>query len=522
MQRDHSLQQLKETSIWDVIVIGGGATGLGIALDCTTRGLKTLLLEKSDFSSGTSSKSTKLIHGGVRYLKQLNFKLVYEAIKERKLFLDNAEGLSSVLPFVIPVYSTWEKYFLIFGLKLYELLSFGSNIGKTRLISRKETMELLPFVAQEKLKGGVVYFDGQFNDSQICVDLAITASEHGATILNYCGVTDLVKSNGRVSGVTCFDSIHHTSYTLQSKVVVSATGVFSQSIMNMDTIQQENMLSPSQGVHIVLDPPFGSSQAALMRPIYLDDRVIFVIPWLGKIVVGTTDTKVKNVSEDPIALQEEVDFLIHTYNQFSKHQITVSDVKSVFCGLRPLVHASANTGTASISREHTIMQTESGLFTIIGGKWTTYRKMAEQLTDVIIASGLLNNTKTSPCITSTLSISNVPKKNKAIEALLSIGNNDLVYSDSAQYDVQQLNKTIAPNYPFTYANVIYSIRSEMAQTIDDILSRRTRLLFLDAKAAIEAAPIVADILAAELHKEASWKQEQLESFLPKAKHYLVK
>lgn len=504
MKRDDSLQQLRETNCWDVIVIGGGATGVGIALDCTTRGLKTLLVEKNDFSSGTSSKSTKLIHGGVRYLKQLQFKLVYEAIKERKLLLNNSEGLSHITPFVIPVYSTWEKYFLILGLKLYELLSIGSDIGKTKLISKAQTKQWLPYINEKKLKGGVVYYDGQFNDSQICVDIAITANQQGATILNYFKVTDLIKTNHKITGVQCLDTINNIQHAINAKVVVNATGVFSESILKMDLKETAPTITPSQGVHIVLNETYGSHEAALMRPIYIDDRVIFVIPWLGKILVGTTDTKVKEISDDPIALQEEIDFLITTYNQFSNKPISKQDIQSVFCGLRPLITASKNIGTAGISREHTIIKNNSGLITIIGGKWTTYRRMAESVTNEVMDAGQFEK---RACITNHLSISNIASKKKAIQ--------EMIASDNS------LNKTIHPNYPFTYADVIYSVSNEMAQTIDDILSRRTRLLFLDAKAAITTAPIVAEIMSTALNKNATWKQEQLTTFLAKAKHYTV-
>lgn len=503
MNRLNALNKLQETN-WDVIIIGGGATGLGIALDCTTRGLKTLLVEKNDFSSGTSSRSTKLIHGGVRYLKQLNFKLVYEAIKERKLLLNNAEGLSNTLPFVIPVYSTWEKYFLNFGLKIYELLSIGNNIGKTQLISKKQTIAMLPFVNQTNLKGGVVYFDGQFNDSQICVDLAIKATEKGATILNYCEVKNLIKADGKLIGIHCTDRINQTDYAINGKVIVNATGVFAESIIKMDNPSMEHLISPSQGIHIVIDAAFGSKEAALMRPIYVDDRVIFVIPWLGKIIVGTTDTKMDQIKEDPIALEEEVQFLITTFNQFSNKPISKADIKSVFCGLRPLVNPSHQSNTAGISREHTIIKNESGLISIFGGKWTTYRKMAETLTNVVIQQGHFEN---KPCITKTLSISNVANKKTLIASYIQKN--------------PGLATLIHPNYHFTKADILFSINHEMAQNVDDILSRRTRLLFIDAKAAIDVAPLIISILAESLQKNKEWEEAQLKSFTKKAVSYLV-
>lgn len=502
MQRDELLIELNKNCSYDVVIIGGGATGLGIALDASTRGLKTLLLEKRDFSSGTSSRSTKLIHGGVRYLKQLRFKLIVEALRERKIILKNSPNISNIIPFIIPVYSIYDKFIYSLGLHLYEFFSFSSKIGKTHTLSKKETLKKLPFINKNKLRGGILYFDAQFNDSQFCIDLAQTAISKGANIINYCEVKDLIKSNGKVCGILFKDNISNINYTIKSSFVVNATGVFAEKILYKDSNTISKILAPSQGVHLVLDNSFGSNKFAMTLPSN-DGRVIFLIPWLGKTVLGTTDTKLEVVNEEPIPLKDEIDFLINSFNNFSSIKLTTKDIKSVFAGLRPLFN-NKNSSTSVMSREHKIIISNSGLITIIGGKWTTYRKMAEDTVDLILNIG---NKKQKKCVTKDLVIDIYIKKKIMIE--------DLIKKDST------LSEIINKKYKIKKADIVYSIKYEMAQTLEDILARRLRLLFLDAKVSIDISPIIAQILAFYLEKDDSWIEAEILSYKKIAQKYCI-
>lgn len=504
MNREESLHKIYTIEKWDIIVIGGGATGLGIALDATTRGLKTLLLEKGDFSSNTSSKSTKLIHGGVRYLKQFQFKLVIEAIQERKVILKNAPHLTNIIPFIIPVYSFWNLIYYSIGLFIYELLSFRSKIGRTSILSKNKTIENLDFIKREKLKGGIRYFDGQFNDSQLCIDIARVASQNGATVINYFELIDIIKSNEIITGIRCKDIKNNKKIILNCDTLINATGIFADNIIKLDSPNKSNIILPSQGIHLVLNENKGAQKNGLMLPLSIENRVIFLIPWMGKIILGTTDTMIEEIYSEPKALEEEVDFLIRAYNSLSCREINKKDILSVFAGLRPLVTLNNySTSTAAVSREHLIFVSNSKMITIVGGKWTTYRKMAEEVVDTVFK--IKKNNKI-PCSTKNISLDLSLEKKYSIKSIL--------MNDST------LSEKIHKNYPFTKAEVLYSIKYEMATSIEDILARRNRLLFLDAKASIEAAPEVASIFEKYFKKDRNWIINQINIFENFAIKYL--
>jgi glycerol-3-phosphate dehydrogenase len=403
MDRAAMLKKLETEKAWDIIIIGGGATGLGAAVDAASRGYKTLLIEQFDFGKGTSGRSTKLVHGGVRYLEQGNIKLVMEALRERGYLLKNAPHLTTALPFVVPVYSRVNKFYYGIGLKLYDVLSGKLSLGKTKLLSKKETIEHLPGIDEKKLKGGILYYDGQFDDARLAIELAITAAKYGATVLNYCEAIDLLKENNKVKGVVFEDLINEITYEANAKVVINATGVFTDRIIQMDDTEREALVEPSQGIHLVIDKKFFPGNNAMMIPKTDDKRVLFAVPWHDKVVLGTTDTPVDEISFEPRPLEEEIEFVLNHANRYLAQTIKRNDVKSMFAGLRPLVRKRGTKTTAMLSRDHTIMVSKAGLVTITGGKWTTYRKMAEDAIDNAVFVAKLERKE---CITKKLSIGN--------------------------------------------------------------------------------------------------------------------
>jgi glycerol-3-phosphate dehydrogenase len=517
MDRNKCLTQLNNTSVWDIIIIGGGATGLGAAVDATARGFKTLLVEQEDFAKGTSSRSTKLVHGGVRYLAQGNIKLVMEALRERGLLLKNAPHITSLSSFIIPAYKWWEKMYYGIGLKIYDLLSGKLSLGNTKIISRKTTLQLLPTVQKNKLKGGIVYKDGQFDDTRLAINLAQTAAENGACILNYCKVTSLIKTADKTDGIIFTDSIHKKDYYAKAAVVINATGVFTNAILKMDHATKPDLVSPSQGVHIVLDKKFFPGRDALMIPKTTDGRVLFAVPWHEYVVVGTTDTPITEISLEPRALEKEVDFILNNVNLYFDAAVTKKDVKSVFAGLRPLVKIAGVKKTALMPRDHTIIISESNLITIVGGKWTTYRKMAK---DVINKAIITGNLKKENCQTENLRIHGFTTDVEKDLAFQFYGADKIAIKNLCDEDVS-LNERLHPSLPYIKASVIWAVKNEMAMTIEDVLSRRTRMLFLDAQAAIDTAPIVAAIMAKEMNKDEEWIATQIKSFNTIAKGYLL-
>ena len=514
MNREQGIEKLRNEESWDILIIGGGATGLGIAVDAASRGYKVALFEKNDFAKGTSSRSTKLVHGGVRYLAQGNIKLVKEALRERGILLKNAPHITGAQPFIVPVYSWWSMFFYGIGLSIYDLLAGKLQIGKVQWFGKKKTISLLPDVQTDGLKGGILYYDGQFDDARLAVTLALTASDHGATLLNYMEVKLLLHDEKKIKGVVVEDSFTGEQFNLLSKSVINATGVFADHIIAMDKADQPAMLSPSQGVHIVVDPLHFKGTHAMMIPKTDDGRVLFAVPWHGKVVIGTTDTAVKEISDEPEAFDEEVDFIIRNFNAYAQTNLERKDVLSVFAGLRPLVKSSNKGSTALMSRDHTILVSVSGLITIIGGKWTTYRKMAKDAVENAIFVGKL---KRATCITEQLKLRG--------------WTDDPHVASPFGADQEKINAILAEHpdhaakwhtaFSFTRADLIWMVREEMAMQLEDVLARRTRILLLDASIAIAIAPKIAEWMAIELKKDDHWKDAQIKMFEELASHYIL-
>jgi glycerol-3-phosphate dehydrogenase len=514
-------QQIGNTAsvVWDIIVIGGGATGLGVAMDAAQRGYHTLLLEQSDFAKGTSSRSTKLVHGGVRYLAQGDVALVKEALHERGLLLANAPHLAHDQEFIIPYYKWWQGPFYGIGLKVYDLLSGRLSLGPSKVIGKDAVIKALPAIRREKLKGGIVYHDGQFDDSRLAINIAQTAAEKGAVLLNYFKVTGLEKNKaGKISGVNATDEETGETYEFQAKTVINATGVFADEVLQMDEPGARPTIRPSQGVHLVLDGAFLNSTSALMIPKTADGRVLFALPWHGKVLVGTTDTPLNAHSLEPTALDTEISFILETAAGYLLKPPTRADVLSVYAGLRPLAAPQKDTdSTKEISRSHKIIVADSGLITITGGKWTTFRKMAEDTVDMAIATGGL---AAVPCGTETLHIHGYTTA-KAAPVPIDVYGSDAAAIETLIGAQPELSQPLHPRLPYIKAQVIWAVQQEMARTVDDVLSRRLRALLLDARAAIEMAPAIAAIMAVELGRDQAWAQEQVETFTAIAAHYLL-
>lgn len=500
--RDSLIKKLNEISTWDIIVIGGGATGLGTALDAASRGFKTLLIEQADFAKGTSSRSTKLVHGGVRYLAQGNIALVREALKERGLLLENVPHLIKKQIFIIPCYSCYAKIKYLIGLKLYDWLSGKWSFGKSKALSKESVMKLMPNLEFTNLKGGVEYYDGQFDDARLAIDIAKTCINYNGVVINYIKAIGLTKDGtGRMNGVLVNDLESGIQYNLKTKVVINATGVFVDDILHMDYPEGKPLTRPSQGVHLVLDPSFWNSDAALMIPKTSDGRVLFAVPWYNHLLLGTTDTPLNKHSLEPIALESEIKFILNTATKYLNKRPERKDVLTVFAGLRPLAAPADNVNTTKeISRSHKIYQSKSGLITITGGKWTTYRKMAEDAINRAIKVGDLDKRN---CQTYHLKISN------------KLG--EISIEERAKYS----EKALLPPFTITEIDVIKAARFEMARTVEDILARRFRILFLDAHAAILLAPMIAPILAKELDKDENWQRNQVIEFKNLAQAYLI-
>lgn len=508
MNRNALIQNLKDhqSGQWDIIVIGGGATGLGVAFDAITRGYKTLLLEQSDFTKGTSSRSTKLVHGGVRYMAQGDILLVIEALHERGLMLNNAPHLTANQEFVIPAYTLWDVFLYTVGLKFYDLLAGRLSMGKSYFINRSRTLGRLPLLKPEGLRGGIVYHDGQFDDSRMAVTLARACVENGGTVLNYFRVNTLLKdSRGKINGIQAKDMESGTEYNIRGKLVINATGVFADEIHRMDDPSSKATIRPSQGVHIVLDSSFLQSSSAIMIPKTDDGRVLFAIPWYGKVVVGTTDTPLDIITLEPKALDQEIDFILRTAGKYLTKPPERKDVNCIYAGLRPLAANPDNpSSTREVSRRHKITLSSSGLLSIIGGKWTSYRRMAEETIDRAIKAGILEKKK---CITRNFSFySNIkPFKSERLK----------IYGNQAQ-EIEKLiagqpdlGELIHERLPYTKAEIVWICRNEIPLTIEDTLARRTRALFLDVRASKDAAPQVAELMAKELGFSRSWQDSQI-------------
>jgi glycerol-3-phosphate dehydrogenase len=519
-ERSKLIETISDPSkIWDVIVVGGGATGLGTALDAAARGYKTLLLEQADFAKGTSSRSTKLVHGGVRYLAQGDISLVREALHERGLLLKNAPHLVKNESFIIPNYEWWGGPFYTIGLTLYDLLAGKLGFGRAKHISKKEVIRRLPTIQQKGLYGGVMYHDGQFDDSRLAVNLAQTSLEQGATVLNYFKVTSLLKDGEqKIAGVVTTDVETGISYHIKGKTVINATGVFVDTLLQMDKPGKKPLVRPSQGVHIVLDISFMPAADALMIPKTEDGRVLFAVPWHDKLVIGTTDTPLDEHSLEPRALEEEIEFITRTATKYLTKAPTRKDVLSVFAGLRPLAAPQdGSSKTKEISRSHKLIVSESGLITITGGKWTTYRKMGEDTVDKAIEVGKLESravkTKDLPIHGSKTNVDRTDHLyiyGSDRDALLALINEN-----------KQWAGKLHPRASYIQAEVIWAVRHEMARSVEDVLARRVRLLFLDARMAIDMAPLVATLIAGELNKDVEWEKQQVTAFKQLAAGYLL-
>jgi len=517
MNRNEMIARIEEKrEIWDIIIIGGGATGIGTALDATSRGYKTLLLEQGDFGQGTSSRSTKLVHGGVRYLKQGNISLVLEALKERAILRRNAPHLVHNLPFIVPNYDWWEGPFYGIGLKIYDILAGKAGFGKSKMISREKTLQHIPTVETDGLNCGVIYYDGQFDDARLVINLALTAAEQGAAVINYMPVSRLLKKENMVSGVVAVDMENQKEYHLSARVVINATGAFCDSVRKMDEGRCQPMIQPSQGVHLVLDRSFLPGDSAIMVPHTDDGRVLFAIPWHERVVVGTTDTPIDKINVEPIPLKEEVDFLLEHAARYLSKDPAVEDILSVFAGIRPLVSDPNANNTAAISRDHVVNISRSGLVTITGGKWTTYRKMAEDTIEHAIMVGQL---EPRACVTSELQIHGY-HKNPEIFGPLHCYGSDATDIQNLMRGKRAYQEKLHPEMEPVAAEVVWAAREEMARTVDDFLARRRRSLILNAREAMEMAPLVAKIMQKELGKSRSWRRKQIETFNQLAQHYL--
>lgn len=502
---------------WDIIVIGGGATGLGIALDATTRSYKTLLLEQSDFTKGTSSRSTKLIHGGVRYLAKGDILLVGEALQERGVILKNAPHITENQEFIIPVFDKWDAIYYTMGLKFYDLLAGRRSMGKSYFIGRKEAMKRLPLLISGSLKGGVVYHDGQFDDSRMGIAIARACVTNGGTVLNYFLVTGLLKDKkNRITGVNARDMESGIEYSFHAKLVINATGVFADNIRLMDDPASKPAIRPSQGVHIVLDGSFLQSKSAILIPETDDGRVLFAIPWQGKVIIGTTDTPLDSITLEPKALDKEIDFILNTAGKYLKKSPSREDVLCIYAGLRPLAADRGNSSaTKEISRRHKIIFSPSGLLSVIGGKWTFYRRMAEETVNKAIKAGILTD---RPCTTKTFRLYNDQ---------MALNNERLrLYGDKAE-EIEKMiaedsgsGKPLDSRYPYTEAEIRWICRNEMPVTVEDMLARRTRALFLDVKASESIAPKVAELMAEELGFTENWQKEQLDGYGKLISNYL--
>jgi glycerol-3-phosphate dehydrogenase len=503
---------------WDMVVIGGGATGVGVAVDAAARGYDVLLLEQHDFGKGTSSRSTKLVHGGVRYLEQGNVPLVMEALKERGLLRQNAPHLVSDLGFVVPSYEWWEAPFYGIGLKVYNMLSGRYGFGASEVLSREETLERLPTIRTEGLRGGVVYYDGQFDDARLLINLVTTAAERGATLVNYAPVTALLRdSEGFVDGVVARDSESGEELRAEARVVINAAGPFCDAVRRLAEPGVAPMLAPSQGIHLVFDGSLLPAGHAIMVPHTTDGRVMFAIPWHGHTVVGTTDTPIEEATLEPRPLEEEIEFVLETAQRYLRKVITRGDVLSVFVGIRPLVGSGGGGNTAALSRDHTIHIDASGLLTVTGGKWTTYRNMAE---DCVNHAATLAHLGEKECTTRSLQIHGYHNEAARFGSLAVYGSDALLIQDMMRGD-PRLETRLHSRLPYVAAEVVWSARFEMARTVEDVLARRTRALFLDARAAMEMAPAVADLLARELERDSAWKEAEIASFVDLARGYLV-
>ena len=519
LNRDVAMERIGDAKEpWDLLVIGGGATGVGVALDAASRNLRVVLLEQSDFGKGTSSRSTKLVHGGVRYLEQGNVTLVRDALRERSLLKQNAPHLVKDMPFLIPCHSYWQRVYYSIGLKVYDLLASGRGFGRSHGVSAQEAHKVVPALKAEGFRGGVVYHDGQFDDSRLLINMVRTAHDQGGCLVNYVGVKELLANpKGRIDGVSAVDHETGETLTLKARCVVNAAGPFCDAIRKMDDPDSDPMLAVSQGVHLVLPRRFFPGNASMIVPKTSDGRVIFIIPWHDKVLVGTTDTAIPIATLEPEPHADEIAFLLQTSAEYLANPPSIHDVVAVFTGIRPLVKNDRSARTASLSRDHVIRVSERGLVTMTGGKWTTVRKMAEDCVDRVLSETGLQG---DACRTKSLPIHGATSEADLADDPRSYYGSDLAEVLELEASAPELRDVLSSELSLRRSDVVWAVRQEMARTVDDVLARRSRSLFLDAHAAFEIAPQVAEIIAAELGRDEAWCQQQLHDFQVIAKHYL--
>ncbi|MDN3505537.1 MAG: glycerol-3-phosphate dehydrogenase/oxidase [Rhabdochlamydiaceae bacterium] len=516
MNRTKMIKKMNEIPRFDVVIIGGGATGLGAAVDSAARGLKTLLVERDDFAKATSSRSTKLIHGGLRYLQQGNLSLVTEALKERGRLCKNAPHLISHRPFLVPNYHWWEGPFYGFGLKVYDALAGKQGIEKSYHLSKEETLKAIPNLKKDDLRGGVIYYDGQFDDSRLAITLAKTCIDLGGIALNYMCAESFIKENGQIIGIVAKDSESGNSYKIKAKSVINACGIFSDEMRQKDNPKVKPRLVLSQGVHLVLKGELLSSNHAILVPHTDDGRVLFLVPWHNRVLAGTTDSSVEKATSEPIAKKDEVDFIMRESQKFLAAPLQKSDVLSVFAGIRPLAKKDDSEETKKLSRDHVILVSNSNLISIFGGKWTTYRKMGE---DVINKAIEVANLTKKECATYTLKLHGYAQGLDPDQDLSTYGSNYLLLRKIANED-PSYNELIHPNLPYQKSEVIYAVRYEMARKLEDVLCRRTRSILLDAAASVESCATVAKLMAKELGYGQDWSEQQIANFKELSATYL--
>ncbi|MFQ5921535.1 MAG: FAD-dependent oxidoreductase [Anaerolineales bacterium] len=531
MSREETVRRLKQAH-FDILVIGGGSTGSGVALDAAARGLKVALVEMEDFGSGTSARSTKLIHGGVRYLEQAvlrldrgQFNLVRDAMRERAVVLQNAPHLAWPLPLVIPVYRPLHVPYYWFGLKIYDVLAGEADLGASRFLSPAKTLERLPMLRPSGLIGGLLYYDGQFDDARLNVSIALAASEYGAAISNHVVVTDLIKDNGRIAGAKVRGAPEEGEWEIRATSVINATGPFTDQVRKLDDPQAPPMLQVSSGTHIVLDGKFSSPETGLLIPKTEDGRVLFILPWLSHTIIGTTDSNAEPTHKPPVR-EEEIEYLLRHTRTYFADPVSIDDVKSAWAGLRPLVADPSQGDSARLSRDHVIMESPSGLITVAGGKWTTYRKMAQDAVDHAVgvdASApsrtmqlpLVGAAKYDPNFVTVLETAYGLDSDVASHLNRSYGDRVEILAKLAR---EGLDTRLAARHPYIEAEVVWAARFELAQTPLDVLARRTRIAFLDRAAAIEALPRVVDLLADELSWDADRRDTAQEQALNRLEH----
>jgi glycerol-3-phosphate dehydrogenase len=517
VQRGELLDRLRGGGRWDIVVIGGGATGLGTAVEAAARGLRTALLEAHDFAKGTSSRSTKLIHGGVRYLARGQVGLVREALHERTVLRRNAPHLVHDLAFVVPSYSWWGVPYYGVGLKLYDWLARAHGADRSRAVSADEALELAPTLTSTGLRGAIVYEDAQFDDARLAISLLRTFLDLGGTALNYAPVTGFRKSSERIDAVEARDAETGETWTLEARAVVNATGVFADEVRRLDQAHARRLIRPSQGAHLVLDRAFLPGSCAVLIPRTDDGRVLFAIPWHGRTLLGTTDTPVERLDLEPKPLPEEVAFLLAHAGRYLSRAPREDEVRSAFAGLRPLVDRFGGTRTASLSREHVVQVSESGLVTIAGGKWTTYRRMGTSAVDAATAIGGLPR---RPCATESLTLHGGLGQKRAASPFEVYGS-DAGALSTLLGKRPDWNALLHPALPYRAGEVVWAARYELARTVEDVLARRTRALILDARASREAAPRVAALLAGELGFDVDWQVDQVRRYEELAEGYCL-